>query len=338
MRYTIMTPSGKSVTIEADRPPTAAEQDQIYKQVAQQKPKVQPKKQVGLGEMMGLLPKGSGQEIQKPNWVGEAITPRAASVQNKMRGGQDVSLDERVGAGGEAANLLSPLLGLPGIVAGGAIHGLTTPGADMGARTVNAGIEGGTQALLGGLLKILPKFLHPIESLGQARSSILSKSAPVATEDLQSGITKNLTSSPYYANAPAEARQAADTGLTNLLNNISPGQTVGQNETTALQQPATTGLNEVYKNLIPFEQTAKAYGRGGDLPSQATAQGANFVSHAVREYLKDASPWKANAITSVMRAGYGVGGNWKPILKALGFGGAGLYGTIEGAKILGGNR
>src|SRR3972149_6469611 len=114
-------------------------------QPAQEKPKQFNKGLLGtLGvNIPGLNDRATqANTIREPNFLGHLLTPRAASNQAKMSRGQNVSLDERLGAAGEVGQMASIPFGPAAWGAGAALHGATNPGASIKQRATNAAIEG----------------------------------------------------------------------------------------------------------------------------------------------------------------------------------------------------
>lgn len=133
------------------------------------------------------------------NPLGRMLFPRGAAVQDKMIADQPVSLDERVGVGGEGINrvggpILSLLGGGPNVYGvTGAIEGATTPGASVQQRAGNAVAQGGAQYLSAKALNFLSNYVqdamhfktvNPVKIAGGLRDEAVVESPSINTENL----------------------------------------------------------------------------------------------------------------------------------------------------------
>jgi hypothetical protein len=144
--------------------------------------------------------------------------------------------------------------------------------------------------------------------LGGAREKIIGEQT-VPSAQSQTDILNNLKTNKYYQMAPVESQKAASARLGQYFEGVNPQQVVNPGPggvylgTSTLKSADTMRVNDMYKNLIPFETMGKAYTRSGDSTGTALGQGTNLASHVIRDYLNTQIPWsaqKANQILSTI--------------------------------------
>jgi len=88
----------------------------------------------------------------------------------------------------------------------GVLHGATTPNASVGDRFKNATVEGVTDATVTGILKGVPKLLHPFNTVGEYRAAKIAEAqgSTVSGDKLVEGLQK------IRAQVPSTELQAFD--------------------------------------------------------------------------------------------------------------------------------
>lgn len=172
--------------------------------------------------------------------------------------------------------------------------------------------------------------IHPIQSLGKARSFVL-KGKTVPTADMEETLLKKIYESKDYTFSPNLTKNAVKKQLNNFFTNLNPMKAVAQGGPLKISKSPTTPIDEIYQAIHSLEKGGGAYKYGGEAGSTALGQGTNLISLAVREYLRGQSPTTANVLTGAMRVGYGAQKNKGLIAKAMLYAlGAMLIGKVVG--------
>lgn len=165
--------------------------------------------------LSNILKGGAREQMQQKytgNPLSSILAPRNTAIAQQTAAGQQVSGDERIGAGGETiANILPFLAGGPvgaagRMAIGGGVRGLTTPGATSQERLAS----GGKSALLEGLLGAGASTIG--KGIGVFTGKNLTKAA-AARETLVKGTTQKFSTNKlvnvaedYVKNDPAAKR------------------------------------------------------------------------------------------------------------------------------------
>lgn len=184
-----------------------------------------------------------------------------------------------------------------------------------GSMMLTAATVGNPVGLAKGGAKVLSAPLHPLRSMGQARSAVLG-SKSIASSELDD-VVRQIYQSSNYKYAPGLTQKAVQSQASKLRVGLNPMQTAERGGLEVITQPSKIPMNTVYEAIQRLEQGARAYSSGGEAGATAIGQGTNIISHAVREYLKGQSPATAKILTEGMKTGYGIQRNKNLIGKAI---------------------
>lgn len=220
--------------------------------------------------LMQLLQRGqtgkSTTNIGEANWLGKLLLPRASEVQGKQARGEQMGLDDKIGAGGEVINrILAPFFGPLGFAAGGALEGLTKPGTSAQDRVTGGAKQGATQLAMGGLLKVLGIGANKLGLGGykqaqQAASKATDQGVKIQATDRIREVSKELlrTNTAAYTEKPI---------LNKLVNgeNVTPSElldltlSIGPKAFTKSKDPRISKPGDIYKALwIPLREKLNA--------------------------------------------------------------------------------
>lgn len=163
-------------------------------------------------------------------------------------------------------------------------------------RTLNAALTLESIAQYKNILKTvsnLPKIIaNPKKALGSLREATIGNKT-VPTADYVGTPLENLENSKYFKGASPSVQQEARARLAQLMENTVPMETIGNNMSTfSIGRPANIGINQIYKQLIPFEKMGNAYG--------GTPNASTLVSQAVRPFLTENLPTGAKVLNKVL--------------------------------------
>jgi hypothetical protein len=147
--------------------------------------------------------------------IGDALFGRAKDLRGKLKGGQQVSPDDFLGAGGEyARNVGYGVGGFLPMLLGGAASGATTPGASVDERLQSGATEGALGGLLGGSGKLLPKIIHPRSTAATAKAQA---AAEATTKNIKFSITKDMQDAAKYILDKKDFLEPTQKNILNLL-------------------------------------------------------------------------------------------------------------------------
>ena len=257
--------------------------------------------------------------LREPNILGDILSPRAADIQRKTIRGENVGLEERVGAGGELARNVSYATGNPLLMGlGGAVGGATTPGASIGERAKSAAYEGAFGLGAGALGKVL-KGTAGIISGGNKAKAVATRTK------ITNQLTKDLPTEKLQVeavriaqNLPATASKA-EQELSTLTSKIKPTDLVEK---------------------IDF--WGQAFKQSGELKDTASAKLYGALQRTAKKILKEEAPeiLKAHQVLqkAAARRGLVTGALKKVIFPTAVGAGVGIPISIALQRILGGQR
>lgn len=249
----------------------------------------------------GQLPEGnrSGSNFMsgEGNALSEILFPRGTDVARKQAAGQDVSMDERLGVGGEGIAALLPLLtggaSLPTTLgAAGAIHGATEPGADIGERIKGGATEGAIGFISGKAIEFIPKALNPFKTAGEYRAAKIAEasgkkiSGDVFYDDLVKGANNiSPTDARAYANYLKQAESLKGRMLS-VDDLVQLNQQANKAFTAAgkVGKSAKATFNKVLGDSIKQQLRINA-------PAVAKANEAFSKMYNTQKFIKKAFPW-----------------------------------------------
>lgn len=266
--------------------------------------------------LAGLFP---GLNAAKIPIVKEILAKRGANLLEKIDKGEQVTADEVVGAGGEMLRNALMGGGTVAAAAGGAISGLTKPGASAQERLTGAALE----AALTGALAVGGKVV------GKAKGVISGSAKNVAAE------TRNKLAEEFTKKVP----------VTKI---VKEGERVSKNlpETANAWKKSIQGLKKEISATDLVEKIdfwGGAFKKDGAVKDAATAQLHSKLQRQAKEVLKEIAPDVAKAHEALRREAAlkgGVGRVFSPFNV-----GAGLVGGVSSAagalaisKLLSGNQ
>jgi hypothetical protein len=295
-KYKITDPqSGKTVTISGDKPPTQADAEEIFskaglrdnqpvtdQQIKDYANKNRPKIDATANPLMQLLQKGQQGAYDSTtgatgNDLSAAYLPRLTAQARQQGAGRNVSLDQRIGGVGEAANrLVAPVLTAMGAPAPatlgitGAIEGATEPGALPESRTANAALQGVSQYTTTKAAEAL------FGLLGAATRAKSINPAKIALNERNIAVGKTPT--------------------------IDTSQIVAAGDRAAKLFPHSADDWEIMKAALPDQMPTQdlldvvssyghnTYSATGNVKDKATADLTNQLYKAARQTIKDQAP------------------------------------------------
>lgn len=203
------------------------------------------------------------------NFLSEILMPRTTKIAREGRSAKNI--DEAAGILGEVAPYAGMAFGPAGMAIGGAVHGATEPGADIGTRAKNAAIEGAVAGLGGKALQLGGKALGAtgraitgkgVTSAGLAREALSKESSAVFSgNDYAKALDEYVSKDPLAAGIADRLKQ----GLADKK----------------------FDANQIVNKL---EVWNKAYSQAGNVGKSEKAGAYNALANFARDQLKEKAP------------------------------------------------